>query len=102
MNQSELVTIVTDDTNLNRVDVAHVVESTLSAISHELAVGGDVRLLGFGSFTAAVSPARDGHNPKTGAKLKIAARVRARFKEGKGLKETLNPVRLTGARRRVG
>jgi DNA-binding protein HU-beta len=102
MNQSELVTIVADDTNLNRVEAALAVESMLSAIAHELAVGGDVRLMRFGRFTVALSPTREGRNPYTGEKIKIAAKRRPRFTAAKALKETINkPVRLTGARRRA-
>ena len=97
MTQSELITLVADDTNLSRLEVAHAVESMFSAITHELADGGEVKLPGFGRFTAAVSPARDGRNPKTGEKIKIAARRQARFKQSRALKEMLNPVRLTGA-----
>ena len=102
MNQSELSSAVAEYTNLNKVEAAHAVEAMLSAIALELAIGGEVKLHGFGHFTAAVSPARNGRHPNTGAKIEFPARVRARFKEGKGLKETLNkPMRLTGALRRA-
>ena len=98
MTQSELITLVADDTNLQRDSRSRTrSRSMFSAITHELADGGEVKLPGFGRFTAAVSPARDGRNPKTGEKIKIAARRQARFKQSRALKEMLNPVRLTGA-----
>ncbi len=101
MNQSELISIVADETDFNKVEVAHVVAAVISAITHELAMGGDVRLTGFGSFKIAESQARTGRNPSSGEKIKIAASMHARFKEAVALKEALNPVRLTGAKRRA-
>jgi DNA-binding protein HU-beta len=52
--------------------------------------GGEVRLLGFGSFSVAERAAREGRNPATGATIQIAASKQPRFKAGKGLKEAVN------------
>ena len=50
---------------------------------------------GLGKFKLAHRPARDGRNPQTGEKIKIAAQRRVKFAGAKALKERLNPVRLT-------
>ena len=51
----------------------------------QLAKGGRVTLVGFGTFGVTERPARVGRNPRTGAKIKIAAKKSAKFKAGKGL-----------------
>jgi DNA-binding protein HU-beta len=84
-----------------KAQVARVCDILLAEIVEQLRNSAEVSLPGLGKFKIANRPARDGHNPATGEKIKIAARRRARFTEAGALKEALNPVRLTGARRRA-
>ena len=42
--------------------------------------------MGFGTFEARARAARDGFNPQTGEKIKIAAKTVPAFKPGAGLK----------------
>ena len=53
-------------------------------------VGDEVRLVGFGTFSVASRAASEGRNPRTGEKIKIAASKQAKFKPGKGLRDSLN------------
>ena len=46
-------------------------------------------LSGFGNFSVVKRKARIGRNPKTGQKVKIAAKVTPRFKPGKAFKEAV-------------
>lgn len=101
MNRSELIDAIVLDSRSTRADAVRTLDSMLVAITYELAAGGEVRLHGFGTFAVTTRSAREGRNPATGEKIKIAEQRRARFKMGSALKEALNPVRLTGARRRA-
>ena len=47
-----------------------------------VATGDGVSLVGFGSFKAAARAAREGKNPKTGEKIKIAATTVPKFSAG--------------------
>jgi len=47
---------------------------------------GSIILRGFGSFRVKEKKARDGRNPKTGAKVKVPAKRVPFFKAGKDLK----------------
>jgi DNA-binding protein HU-beta len=68
-------------------------EETLSVILGEiekgLSKGEELVLTGFGKFYVAKRKAREGVNPKTGAKIKIPAMKVPRFKPGKSLKDSV-------------
>ena len=61
-----------------------------SSITDALRTGGEVRLVGFGTFTVAERAASEGRNPRTGEKIQIAASKQAKFKPGKRLRDELN------------
>ena len=50
-----------------------VPDAAVAAITAELAKGGSVSLVGFGTFSVKPRAARDGRNPRTGETIKIAA-----------------------------
>ena len=58
----------------------------MDSIGDALADGDKVSLVGFGTFEARERAARDGFNPQTGEKIKIAAKTVPAFKPGAGLK----------------
>jgi len=62
------------------------VESLTEVISGELKKKGKVTLVGFGTFTVSHRKGREGRNPRTGEKIKIAAKNVPVFKPGKELK----------------
>lgn len=90
MNKSEIVQAVVAETNLSQVQAAKVVDAVIGAIKQELAKGGEVALVGFGTFYATQSAERKGRNPKTGEPLIIAARKTPKFRAGKALKDAVN------------
>lgn len=65
------------------------VDLVFDEIAKALKNGEDVALIGFGTFRVARRAARIGRNPKTGEKLRIAARKVVVFKQGSDLKATL-------------
>ncbi len=90
MNKSELVQAVVAETNLSQAQTAKVVDAVIGAIKQELAKGGEVALVGFGTFYVVQSAERKGRNPKTGEPLTIAATKTPKFRAGKPLKEAVN------------
>ena len=61
-----------------------------SGVTHALAHGEEVTLVGFGTFKINSRAARTGRNPKTGEELQISASKVPTFKAGKALKEAVN------------
>ena len=90
MNKNDLVSKVSDETGLSKSDSAKAVDSVIEIITSELKSGGDVRLVGFGTFLVSKRKATTGRNPQTGAEIKIPAANVPKFRAGKSLKESLN------------
>ena len=59
------------------------------SISSELSSGGEVRLVGFGTFMVANRKATTGRNPRTGETIQIAASKQPKFRPS-GLKDSVN------------
>ncbi len=90
MNKNELITIVASKTDLSKADAAAAVDGVFDAISETLTGGGEVRLVGFGTFSITNRRATEGRNPRTGEKIQIPASKQPKFKAGKGLKDAVN------------
>ena len=90
MNKNDLVNQVSDSTGLSKSDSAKAVDSVLDTITDTLKSGGDVRLVGFGTFLVSKRKATTGRNPQTGAARQIPAANVPKFRPGKALKESLN------------
>lgn len=65
------------------------VQAVFDSITAALTRGEEVAVSGFGSFRVMKRAARDGRNPKTGEKIRIAASVKPKFRAGKALKEAV-------------
>ncbi len=87
MNKKELISQVSEDTGYHKKEIKEILEGTLNAISDALANGEKVQLVGFGTFEVSERAAREGRNPQTGKKIKIAARKVPKFRPGKVLKD---------------
>ena len=90
MNKNDLINKVSDDTGLSKTDSAKAVDSVFDSITSELKSGGDIRLIGFGTFLVTKRKATTGRNPQTGATNQIAAANVPKFRAGKALKESVN------------
>ncbi len=90
MNKNELVTAVAEKSGLSKADAARAVDAVIESVTGSLKSGGDVRLVGFGTFSVVQRAATEGRNPRTGEKIKIPASKRPKFKPGKALVEAVN------------
>ena len=89
MNKAELVAAVAEKTGLSKKDSEKAVNAAFDAISAELAAGGKVQLVGFGSFETKKRDARVGRNPRTKEEIEIPASRVPAFKAGKALKDAV-------------
>jgi len=89
MNKKELLKVVADKADISIVKAGQTLSAILETITKTLSKGGDVALIGFGTFKVVKRAARNGRNPQTGATLKIPARKIARFTVGNKLKEAV-------------
>ena len=87
--KAEFLKAVSDKTDMRQADLDKALDGILGTIEDILAKGESVGFVGFGKFEVSERAARDGRNPQTGEKLKIAASKVARFSAGKDLKEAV-------------
>ena len=90
MNKTQLIGAVASATGMTKVDAEKAIKGVINAISNELAAGGSVALIGFGTYSVVHKSERTGKNPRTGETIKIPAKKVAKFKPGKALAELVN------------
>ncbi len=78
MNKNDLITAVSESSGLSKNDASSAVEGVFDAITKSLSNGDEVRLVGFGTFSAKERPERMARNPKTGEQFKGATAELAR------------------------
>ncbi|MCR4773414.1 MAG: HU family DNA-binding protein [Prevotella sp.] len=89
MNKTELVEKIAAKAGLSKVDAKKALDATTEALKEALVAGDKVQLIGFGTFSVNERPAREGINPATKQKIKIAAKKVAKFKAGAELADAI-------------
>ena len=90
MNKTELINVVSAETEVSKKDAEAVVAATLNAITEALKSGDKVQILGFGTFEVKEVAAREGRNPQTGETIEIPACKKPSFSAAKALKDAVN------------
>jgi len=90
MNKNDLIGVVADKAGVTKAQAGDAVDAVFEAITGTLKKGEEVRLVGFGTFSVSKRKASVGRNPATGAEINIPASNQAKFKPGKGLKDSIN------------
>ncbi|MFB3062394.1 MAG: HU family DNA-binding protein [Candidatus Binatia bacterium] len=89
MTKADLIESATSKAGVPRPGVEDIINQVFDGIVAALKNGDKVNISGFGTFSVSHRKARTGRNPKTGEAIQIAASRAAKFKAGKGLKESL-------------
>lgn len=89
MNKSELIDAIATRTELSKAAAGKALDAVIDSIVAAVAEGDGVTLVGFGTFKASDRAAREGKNPKTGEKIKIAATTVPKFAAGATFKASV-------------
>lgn len=89
MNKDELISVLAEKAGVTKKDSYNVLRAFIDTVEDEVVNGNKVQLTGFGTFEARERAARDGQNPRTGEKIKIAASKAPVFRAGRAFKEML-------------
>ncbi len=89
MNKSELIEVLATKADLSKAAAGRVLDILVNEIVTAVAKGDSVALVGFGTFKSAARAAREGKNPRTGEKLKIAATTVPKFSAGATFKQAV-------------
>lgn len=90
MNKSDLIEAVAFAAELSKADAGRAVDAVIANTISTLQGGGQVSIVGFGTFSVRERAARTGRNPRTGETISVPARKVPAFKAGKALKDAVN------------
>ena len=85
MTKAELIDAIASQSGLTKADSQKALDATVKAISDLLKAGGNLQLVGFGTFSVEERAAREGRNPATGEKMQLPAKKVAKWKPSKSL-----------------
>jgi DNA-binding protein HU-beta len=89
VTKADFVDKLAAKSGLTKKDAAAVVDAFVDVITESLKKGEEVQFTGFGKFYVQKRDARQGINPQTKAKIKIAATKVPKFSAGLGLKNAV-------------
>ena len=90
MTKTELVKAIAAPAEISNVQAGKALDAFIDAVTAAIKGGDKVSLVGFGTFELKDVPAKEGINPATGAKIKIAASKKPVLKFGKAYKDAFN------------
>lgn len=89
MKKQDFIKAVAAKAGLSQDAVSKALTAQIDVITKSLKKGEEVNVTGFGAWKVSHRAARNGVNPKTGEKIKIAAMKTPVFRAGKTLKESV-------------
>lgn len=89
MKRSELAKELANRLEVTEKSIKETLDTLESVVIEALSEGKQIDL-GFGKLTTSVRKARDGVNPQTREKIRIAASTVVKFKTAKKLKDSVN------------
>jgi hypothetical protein len=89
MNKSELIKQIADRAGLSQAQAGNAVDAFCASVIDALSQGGEVAIIGFGTFKVSQRTERKGRNPRTGEAVLIPASRVPKFSAGKALKDAV-------------
>jgi len=89
MKKKELIERIAEEAGVSKSDAQKHFEAFEEVVTEALKAGDEVQITGFGKFSVKERKAREGRNPQTGQKMKIAAQKVPAFSAGNVLKEAV-------------
>ena len=89
MKKKELIERIAEKAGVPKSEAQKHFEAFEEVVTEALKAGEEVQITGFGKFSVKERKAREGRNPQTGQKMKIAASRVPSFSAGNALKEAV-------------
>jgi len=89
MNKNELITAISKESGLTKVDAKKALDAFTTVINDTLKKGDKIALVGFGTWTVSKREARMGRNPQTNKEMQIPAKKVVKFKVGAELAKSV-------------
>lgn len=91
MNKAELIERISKKAKMNKTQTENILDAAIDIIQGTISEGGEVKIVGFGTFDRAARKERNGRNPKTGTSIVIPATRVPRFRPGKEFRTMVEP-----------
>jgi len=89
MKKKELIERIAEKADVPKSEAQKYFEAFEEVVTEALRAGEEAQITGFGKFSVKERRAREGRNPQTGQKMKIAAQKVPAFSAGNALKEAI-------------
>jgi nucleoid DNA-binding protein len=89
MKKKELIERIAEKAGVHTSEAQKLFEAFEEVVTEALKSGEEVQITGFGKFSVKERKAREGRNPQTGQKMKIAAQKVPSFSAGNALKDAV-------------
>jgi DNA-binding protein HU-beta len=89
MKKQELIERIAQEAGVPKSEAQKHFEAFEEVVTEALKAGEEVQITGFGKFSVKERKAREGRNPQTGQKMKIAAQKVPAFSAGNAFKEAV-------------
>jgi DNA-binding protein HU-beta len=89
MKKKELIERIAQEAEVPRSEAQKHFEAFEEVVTQALKAGKEIQITGFGKFSVRERKAREGRNPQTGQKMKIAAQKVPAFSAGNAFKEAI-------------
>jgi DNA-binding protein HU-beta len=89
MKKKELIERIAEEADVPKSEAHRYFEAFEEVVTEALKSGEEIQITGFGKFSVKERKAREGRNPQTGQKMKIAAQKVPAFSAGNALKEAI-------------
>ena len=89
VKKKELIERIAEKADVPKSEAQKHFEAFEEVVTEALKAGEEVQITGFGKFSVKERKAREGRNPQTGQKMKIAAQKVPSFSAGNALKEAV-------------
>ncbi len=89
MTKAEFVSRLAKYAGLTKAQAESAINGFMEIVKEELSRGGNITLVGFGTFEVVERAGRKGRNPRTGEVIEIKPTKVPKFRPGKGLKEAV-------------
>ncbi|HPY08802.1 MAG: HU family DNA-binding protein [Patescibacteria group bacterium] len=89
MTKSQMITALAEASELNKKQVAGLLEAMADVVYKEVKKNGECIVPGFGKLVKVRRKAREGRNPATGETIKIPAKTVVKFRLAKAVKDVV-------------
>jgi DNA-binding protein HU-beta len=89
VKKKELIERIAEEAEVSNSEAQKHFEAFEEVVTEALKAGEEVQITGFGKFSVKERKAREGRNPQTDQKMKIAAQKVPSFSAGNALKEAV-------------